>query len=169
MAIKKNSAAAAAEPEAKKTPAQKAAATKAAAKAPAAKEAPKAVAKAKPEPAPEAEAAVAKVTRKDLAAIIQEKVKAAGKAVPSSIAEIMVVAYEEAVAESLGKLAEVNLPGFGKFIPVQKEEAEKRNPATGEMVLVPAHIAVRFKVGSKLKAAANGGAEAGDDEAEAAE
>lgn len=168
MAIKKNTAAA----ETKEAPAK----TKAApAKSAPAKTTKAASAKASAAPekattpkAPAAEKVPAvlaeKVSRKDLAAVIQEKVKSAGKAVPLGIAEIMVVAYEEAVAEALAAGKEVNLPGFGKFVPVQKEEAEKRNPATGEMVTVAAHVAVRFKVGSKLKQAANGGNEAGEDE-----
>lgn len=163
MAIKKNTAAAAPAPatEEKKTAPAKAAPAKAApAKAAPAKTAPAKAPAAEKAPVVAAE----KVSRKDLALVIQEKVKAAGKAVPQSIAEIMVVAYEEAVAESLGEGKEVNLPGFGKFVAVPKEAAEKRNPSNGEMVLVPAHNAVRFKVGSKLKAAANGGAEADDAE-----
>lgn len=139
--VKKNSAPA--EKEVKET------------KAPAKAAAPKAEKAEKPE--------VVKVSRKQLALAIQEKVKAAGKAVPSSIAEIMVVAYEESVIEALASGAEVNLPGFGKFIAKDKPAGEKRNPATGEMVMVAAHKQVRFRVGAGLKKAVNGGAEAADD------
>lgn len=170
--VKKNTPAAEAET---KSPAQKAAATKAAAKATTApKAAAKPAPKAKPAEAPKA-APVApkakpaaeeqvKAGRKQLAALIQEKVKATGKAVPLAIAEVMVVAYEEAVAETLAAGVDVNLPGFGKFIVADREEAQRRNPATGEMVTVPAHKAVRFKVGTKLKKSVNGGVETEEDE-----
>jgi len=100
---------------------------------------------------------VQKVNRKQLAALIQEKVRDAGKAVPITIAEVMVVAYEDAVIESLIAGSEVNLPGFGKFIATDKPAGEKRNPATGGMVEVPAHKQVRFKVGSGFKKAVNEG------------
>lgn len=120
--------------------------------------------KAVPAPAPAEEEAQAKIGRKQVAAAIAEKVKATGKAVPLSIAEIMVVAYEEVVAESLAGGVEVALPGFGKFMVKDKEAGEKRNPSNGEMVMVAAHKAVRFKVGAGLKKAVNAGAEVGGDE-----
>ncbi len=114
----------------------------------------------------EAKTEVGRITRKELAASIQEKLRAAGKGVPLSICEMAVVAYEEAVGESLAALKEVVLSGFGKFIPTPKPEAERRNPLNNTMVTVPAHVAVRFKVGTKLKAAANGGTvvETGDED-----
>jgi nucleoid DNA-binding protein len=65
----------------------------------------------------------------------------------------MVVAYEGVIMEALRKGQEVNLPGFGKFSVVWREETQRRNPATGEPVTVPAHNVVRFKLGSALKAA----------------
>jgi len=168
MAIKKNTPEAAAPevaPAPKATPAKAVTAPKASApKAAAAKSAPPKVAAPAPTPAPEPTAPVEKVSRKELALAIQEKVRAAGKAVPLSIAEIMVLAYEEAVGEAMANLKEVVLPGFGKFISTAKEAAEKRNPSTNTMVMVPAHTAVRFKVGTKLKAMANNGASVDDGE-----
>lgn len=101
-----------------------------------------------------------RIGRKQLAVMIQEKIKATGKAVPLSVAEIMVVAYEEAVIDCLAAGSDVNLPGFGKFIVTDKEAGEKRNPSNGEMVMVPAHKAARFKVGAGIKKAINGGEDA---------
>lgn len=133
---------------------------------------PKAVVKAEPNAevlAPEVKekAVVAKVTRKDIAVQIQEKVKAAGKAVPLAIAEIMVGAYEEVVTESLASGAQVTLPGFGIFSAVAKDEQERPNPQKpGEKITVPANIAPKFKPGSGLKKALNAnddGSEDGDD------
>jgi DNA-binding protein HU-beta len=97
------------------------------------------------------ESPIGKVTRKDLAQTICNKVHAAGKVVPIKIAEIMVSAYEEAIIEAMIERLEVVLSGFGKFYPSFKEEVIRRNPSTGEKVIVPAHTAVRFKLGSKLK------------------
>lgn len=157
MAIEKNTA----KPATKaptKAPAKPATTAKPPVKAsakPAAKPAP---AKAPTKPATTAKAAAPeslRVSRKDLAASIVAKVKATGKAVPEAIAEIMVVAYEESVAEALAAGKEVNLPGFGKFVVTDKEEAQKRNPSNGEMVTVAAHKAPRFKVGTGLKRACN--------------
>jgi DNA-binding protein HU-beta len=135
--------------------------------APAAKEAKPAKAKAE---APKKQAAAdtapettAKVTRRDLASAIRDKVIAAGAAISPKVAEIAAVAYEEAVVEALASGAEVTLPGFGKFVSVHKDEAEKRNPATGEMVTVAAHNVPRFKAGSKFKEALNGGTTVGDE------
>jgi len=108
---------------------------------------------------------VQKVNRKQLAALIQEKVRDAGKAVPITIAEVMVVAYEDAVIESLIAGSEVNLPGFGKFIATDKPAGEKRNPATGGVVEVPAHKQVRFKVGTGSTKAVNEGYASDEDAA----
>lgn len=180
MAIKKNTPAAPDAPDAAQTteaaapakapakttkPAPKATATKPAATKSAAAATPAPEPTTAPDAAPAAPSApLEKVSRKELALAIQEKVRAAGKAVPLSIAEIMVLAYEEAVGEAMAGMKEVVLPGFGKFLPVAKEAAQKRNPSTGEQVTVPAHTAVRFKVGTKLKATANNGTAVADDE-----
>lgn len=132
-----------------------------------AKEAPKAEAKPKaakveaPKAEPTAEEVVEsnRVGRKELAAVLREKVMATGLAVSQKVAEAAVVAYEEAVQELLAGGMEVNLPGFGKFVSVAKDAAVKRNPKTGEDVNVPAHNSPKFKVGSKFKAAVNAGVE----------
>lgn len=167
MAIQKNTAAAAA-PAAK--PEVVAAAVKAPAKAPAApKTTAKAPAKAA-EAAPEVEqteTATTKVGRKELAASIQAKVKDAKLAIPLKLAELVVELYEAAVIDALAAGHEVNLPGFGKFSSVAKPEQERPNPQKpGEKVIVPAHNAPKFKAGTGLKKALNGGTEVEDDATE---
>lgn len=162
MAIAKNTAKAAEKPEVKKTPAK--APAKAAEKKPVEKKvAPKAekptTAKVNAVVVPE----VARVSRKELAEKVKGIIHSTGAAVSLKIAETLVVAYEEAVMQALAEGAEVNLPGFGKFVSIHKEAGEKRNPATGEMVMVGAHNVPRFKAGSKLKAALNGGADVGEE------
>lgn len=149
MAIEKNTTATAkAKPADKPAPSTKPVAKAAPAPKPAAP-------KTAPAPTAALPGLVTRISRKDLAQAITAKVKAAGKAVPHEIAEIMVVAYEETVSEALAQGLEVNLPGFGKFVAVEKPQAEKRNPSNGEMVTVPAHKAPKFKVGSGLKKACN--------------
>ncbi len=49
----------------------------------------------------------------------------------------------------------VALTGFMTFTAKEKEAATRRNPRTGEPVETPAHVAVTFKAGSKLKDALN--------------
>ena len=46
----------------------------------------------------------------------------------------------------------VNFPGIGKFSTEQREETMRRNPKTGEKVLVPPHKVIKFKLNSSLKA-----------------
>lgn len=166
MAIAKNTAKAAEKPEVKKAPA-KTAAPKAPAKPSPSKADKAATAKAeKPATAKVnavVETEVNRVSRKELADKVRGIIHSTGAAVSAKIAETLVVAYEEAVMQALAEGAEVNLPGFGKFVSIHKEAGEKRNPATGEMVMVGAHNVPRFKAGSKLKAALNGGADVGEE------
>lgn len=164
MAIVKNKAATAAKEEAPAKADAPKAATKATTKKVEVKEPATTAVKAEAAPAKEV---VARVTRKDIAAAIQEKVKAAGKAVPASIAEIMVVAYEEVVTEALASGAQVTLPGFGTFTAVAKDAMERPNPQKpGEKILVAAHVAPKFKAGSGLKKALNADGVEGDGEDE---
>lgn len=153
MAIEKNTAAVAKATKSTPKPAPKPVAK------PVAKPTPVAAAKPAAKPAESTQSLIppqlTRISRKDLAQAIMAKIKAGGKAVPHEIAEIMVVAYEESVSEALAQGMEVNLPGFGKFVAMDKPEATKRNPTNGEMVLVPAHKAPKFKVGSGLKKACN--------------
>lgn len=50
---------------------------------------------------------------------------------------------------------EVSLTGFGKFSVVERDQREMRNPATGEIVVVPAKKAPKFKASTTLKATVN--------------
>ena len=57
------------------------------------------------------------------------------------------------LTELLQKDIAVNLPGIGKFVPEHKEETIRRNPKTGEKVVVAPHKVAKFKLNTKLKAA----------------
>lgn len=158
MSIKKNATAAAVAAVAAVAPAAAAGATtapkkttKVQAKPPA-----QAVVPATETPAPSPKVPASKITRKELASAVRAKVTNAGAAISPKVAEIAIVAYEECVAEALAAGHEVNLSGFGKFVALNMAESTKRNPATGASVTVPAHKAVKFRIGGKLKAAVNG-------------
>ncbi len=119
--------------------------------------APKPVKVTKPEVTTEQETGTTskRVSRKELSVTIVAKLKEAGFGVPPSIAERMVTAYEESVGEALGRGEEVVLPGFGKFKVKLKPAGTARNPATGEQMPTLAKMVPSFKVGAKLKEAAN--------------
>ena len=59
------------------------------------------------------------------------------------------------VVNGLKTEKKVALTGFMTFTAKEKEAATRRNPRTGEPVETPAHTAVTFKAGSKLKEALN--------------
>lgn len=147
MAIAKNTVPKA--PEAKNTPA---------------KAAPKTAPKASAKPAPVTEVEAPKIGRKELAAALRAKVVNSGCAISQKVSEIIAGAYDECITEALVAGQEVNLPGFGKFQSIHKVAAERHNPATGEKVVVAAHNVPKFKPGSKLKEAVNGGSDPGGEE-----
>ena len=64
-------------------------------------------------------------------------------------------AMMKGIVEGLKKEEKVTLTGFATFAAKKKEAAVRRNPRTGEPVKTPAHVAVGFKAGSKLKEALN--------------
>ena len=60
-----------------------------------------------------------------------------------------------AITEALVKGDKVPLVGFGTFAVSERAAREGRNPRTGEVVSIPARVAVKAKAGSKLKEALN--------------
>ena len=62
----------------------------------------------------------------------------------------------DVVAAGLAEEGEVTLPGLGKLVTQQKEAREARNPKTGDIIPVPAHKAVKFRVAKSLKDAVAG-------------
>ena len=55
-----------------------------------------------------------------------------------------------AIAESLKKGENVQLIGFGSFAVVKKPARKGINPATKQVIDIPAKKAVKFKAGAKL-------------------
>jgi DNA-binding protein HU-beta len=57
------------------------------------------------------------------------------------------------ITEALGNGEKVAISGFGNFDPRHVAERTARNPRTGEAVVVPAHIAAKFKASHNLREA----------------
>ena len=64
-------------------------------------------------------------------------------------------AFMGGVTKGLKKEGKVALTGFCTFAAEKKPAKDGRNPRTGEVVKIPARVAVKVKVGSKLKEALN--------------
>lgn len=65
--------------------------------------------------------------------------------------EKVLKAFEQVVIDICKNGDKVQLMGFGTFEGVTKAEAKKRNPKTGEEIIVPEHIAPKFKFSSNVK------------------
>jgi len=48
------------------------------------------------------------------------------------------------------------LPGLGKFVKAERKERQGRNPATGEIIQIPAKTTLKFRVGKNVKRTAFG-------------
>lgn len=86
------------------------------------------------------------VNKAELVGVIAEKTgmkkKDAGK---------VVNAVFESIAESLGNCEKVQVIGFGTFDVRARQAREGRNPATGDVIQIPATKAPVFKAGKALK------------------
>jgi nucleoid DNA-binding protein len=63
----------------------------------------------------------------------------------------MMDATSEAIVSILKKGETVSIQGFGSFEPRAKQEREIINPATKEVINVPAKVSVVFKAGVNFK------------------
>ena len=86
------------------------------------------------------------MTKTELVARVAEKV-----GIQKKDAAGLVNALFETIKEALKAGESVNITGFGSFKVVQRAAREGRNPATGELIKVPARKVVRFKAGKELK------------------
>jgi DNA-binding protein HU-beta len=46
---------------------------------------------------------------------------------------------------------EFTLPGFGKLVKSERKARRGRNPATGEIIQIPAKTTLKFRVGKEMK------------------
>ena len=58
-----------------------------------------------------------------------------------------------AIVKAVGTGEGFQLVGFGTFKAVERAAREGRNPATGEMITIPASVAPKFTAGAAFKAA----------------
>ena len=84
------------------------------------------------------------MTKTELVARVAEKV-----GIKKKDAAGLVNALFETIKEALKAGESVNITGFGSFKVVQRAAREGRNPATGELIKVPARKVVRFKAGKE--------------------
>jgi DNA-binding protein HU-beta len=65
------------------------------------------------------------------------------KAVFDAIADLAV--------KEVKKNGEFTLPGFGKLVKATRKAREGRNPATGDVIKIPAKTTVKFRLGKAMK------------------
>lgn len=70
-------------------------------------------------------------------------------------AEKVVAAFVQGISTAVANGQSVQLVGFGTFEVKHQDERAGRNPLTGDAINIAAKNVVKFKVGEKLKAAAN--------------
>lgn len=100
----------------------------------------------------EAEGADSKsVGRKELADTIRSNLAMKGFGVSPKMAGEIVSAFEQSIQSHLAVGENVNLPGFGKFKVALRTGGERRNPRSGDTIVVPDQWAASFKVGKTLK------------------
>ena len=68
----------------------------------------------------------------------------------------VIKAYLEEIKLALCKGDAVALREFGTFKPVRRKEKKGHNPATGEVITIPAKDTVTFRISQKLKDMLNG-------------
>ena len=54
-------------------------------------------------------------------------------------------------AQEAKSSGEFVLPGFGKLVKSERKAREGRNPATGEVIQIPAKTTLKFRVGKAMK------------------
>ena len=60
-------------------------------------------------------------------------------------------ALTELATSEVKKNGEFTVPGFGKLKKTNRKAREGRNPATGEIIKIPAKTTVKFSVGKAMK------------------
>lgn len=70
---------------------------------------------------------------------------------PKAHVKRVVEALIQTIGDRVGAGDEVPLPPLGRFVLTHRKERETRNMATGEMMTIPSHRAVRFKASKALK------------------
>ena len=88
------------------------------------------------------------MNKQELVAIVAEE-NEISKAQAGRVVDSVFDAIVKAVAKGEG----FQLVGFGTFKAVERAAHEGRNPATGEMIAIPASVTPKFSAGAAFKAA----------------
>ncbi|WP_319405698.1 integration host factor subunit alpha [uncultured Desulfosarcina sp.] len=80
-----------------------------------------------------------------------------GLGIPKNQSIEIAEALLELIKSTLAAGDDVLVSGFGKFCVKEKAERKGRNPATGEVAILPARRVVTFKCSAKLRDKVNGG------------
>jgi DNA-binding protein HU-beta len=96
------------------------------------------------EPMAKAPAANAKLTKSQTAAHMSEKAGISKKQATQFMEELANLAYKQAKNS-------FTIPGIGKLVLVNRKAREGRNPATGEVIQIPAKKVVKFRVAKAAK------------------
>ena len=89
---------------------------------------------------------MAKMTKSQMLTALAEVTEMSKKDVQSFLEKLTELAYSE-----VKNNGEFVLPGFGKFVKVDRKERMGRNPATGESIKIPAKTVVKFRVAKAAK------------------
>ena len=73
-----------------------------------------------------------------------------------SDAEKALNAFIDSLQATVASGDRVTVPGFGSFVPTERNARTGRTPRTGEPVQIPAGKSARFSVGTKFKAQVSG-------------
>ena len=87
---------------------------------------------------------MAKLTKSATAKMLAEKVGISRKQAMTFMEELATLAYKEAKNS-------FTLPGLGKLVLVNRKARMGRNPATGEVIKIPAKKVVKFRVAKACK------------------
>ena len=86
------------------------------------------------------------LNKSELVSVVAQKV-----GMQKKDADKVVNAVFASIAESLGNGEKVQFTGFGTFDVRARQAREGRNPATGDVIQIPATKAPVFKAGKELK------------------
>ena len=84
------------------------------------------------------------MSKSQLASHFADKFGLKKKVVNELFAELSALAYKEAANQ-------FTVPGIGKLVLVDRKARQGRNPATGEVIQIPAKKVVKFKVAKAAK------------------
>ena len=84
--------------------------------------------------------------KNDVISAISEK-----SGLTKSDSEKALVAFENVVKEAMEANEEVNLSGFAKFYVADVAERQGHDPRANKPITIPAHKAVKVRIGKSLK------------------